>query len=118
MSKESNTRYYFGIIGEYAAILLYFLQFYQIIKHRFKTKVGEIDFICKKSNTLVFVEVKSRSHDYDEIICSKGQQKRMIRAAEWFLVKHPRYANYELRFDLVLVRPYLLPLVLKNFITN
>jgi putative endonuclease len=106
------------MVGEYIAMCLYFLQFYQIIKHRFQTKTGEIDLICKRFNTLVFVEVKSRSWDYDDIICSKTQQNRMMRTAELFLLKNSRYKNFALRFDLVLIRPFSLPLVLKNFITN
>jgi putative endonuclease len=110
--------YRFGIIGEYITACWYLLRFCQILKLRFKTKVGEIDLICQKSNTLIFVEVKSRSKDYDDILCSKHQQRRMQRAAESFVLKHPCYANYALQFDLVLIRPYSLPKLFKHFISS
>jgi putative endonuclease len=106
------------MIGEYVVIFLYFLKFYQILKHRFKAKIGEIDLICKRFNTLVFIEVKSRSSDYDDVLCSKNQQQRIMRTAELFLLKNPKYQNCRQRFDLVLIRPFMLPLILKNFITN
>jgi putative endonuclease len=118
MSKKNNIHYYFGVIGEYAAMFLYFMKFYQNLEHRFKTKVGEIDLICKRFNTLVFVEVKSRSRNYDDLLCSKKQQQRIGQAAKLFLLQNPQYQNYKLRFDLVLIRPFALPLTLKNFITN
>jgi putative endonuclease len=116
MSNQKADSYYFGIIGEYFAIAWYVLKLYTPIKYRFKTKVGEIDFICKKFNTLVFVEVKSRSSNYDDLLCSKKQQQRILRTAELFLVKNPLYMNYKLRFDLVLINPYSWPKIITNFI--
>ncbi len=118
MKKASNIAYYFGLVGEYCVMLVYLLKLHQIIRHRYKTQIGEIDIICKRNNTIIFIEVKSRSYDYDQVICSTKQQKRMVRAAENFLFRHPQYTNYEIRFDLVLVRPYLWPCVLKNFIAH
>jgi putative endonuclease len=109
--------YNFGLVGEYISILFYLAKFYIVLRHRFKTKFGEIDLICRKANCLVFVEVKSRSRDYDEVLCSEVQQKRMMRAAEFFLLKYPSYRSHDLRFDLVLIRPFSWPKLFKNFIT-
>ena len=108
--------YNFGLIGEYISILFYVAKFYIILQHRFKSKFGEIDIICKRYNTLVFVEVKSRSGDYDEVICSQTQQKRMMRAAEFFLLQNPRYRSCRIRFDLVLIKPFSWPKLFENFI--
>ncbi len=114
MSRLSS--YNFGIIAEYFALCWYFFHLCITLKHRFKTKFGEIDLICQRFNTIIFVEVKFRSQDYDEILCSAKQQHRMIRSAEFFLLKHPCYRSHQLRFDLILIRPYRLPLRIKNFI--
>lgn len=114
-SKKQDS-YSFGLIGEYIAMLWYLITIHLILRHRFKTKYGEIDFVCKRFNTLIFVEVKSRSSDYDQILCTKSQQVRIMRAAEFFLLKNPGYRNYQLRFDLVLIRPFCRPIMLKNFI--
>ncbi len=97
-------------------MLWYLLGFYGILEHRFKTKVGEIDLICKRFSTIVFVEVKARSGCYDDVLCAKHQQKRIIRAAEWFLFENPKYAGYNLRFDLILIQPYNWPKRFKNFV--
>lgn len=114
---KKQDSYIFGLLGEYIAILWYVVTMHWILRHRFKTKYGEIDFICKRFNTLIFVEVKSRSFDYDQILCTKTQQARMMSAAEFFLLKNPYYRKYQLRFDLVLIRPFFLQ-VIKNFIQS
>jgi putative endonuclease len=109
--------YNFGLLGEYVSMLFYRSKFYKILQHRFKTKFGEIDFICKRFDKIVFVEVKSRSSQYDEILCCTNQQKRIVRAAEFFLLKYPQYRSYKLGFDLVLIKPFSWPQVFKDFIT-
>ncbi len=35
---------------------------YTILERNFRLKLGEIDLVCKKSNTIVFVEVKTRKN--------------------------------------------------------
>ena len=108
--------YRLGLFGEALAMLLYRIQLYCVIAKRFKTKFGEIDFICTRANTLVFVEVKSRSFEYDQVICSKDQQARIVRAAEFFLLKNKNYQGYKLKFDLVLIRTFCFPKIFRNFI--
>ena len=51
----------FGMIGEKIAQGYLKDDDYEIIDTNFYTKVGEIDIICKKNNTIVFVEVKTRT---------------------------------------------------------
>ena len=106
--------YKFGLIAEYFIIFYYIICFYKILHHRYKTKVGEIDVIMLRRRELVFIEVKARQKGMHENIISIGQQKRLIRAAEFFITKHKNYSNYNLRFDLALVRPYRLPIIIKK----
>lgn len=112
------TPYKFGLLGEFVTSLLYRFKFYKILARRFKTKYGEIDIICVRFNTLVFIEVKSRKQDYDDILCFKNQQQRIVRAAQYFIYKNPTYAKYDLRFDLALIKPYCWPVLLENFIVT
>lgn len=65
--------------------------------------IGEIDIIAMDGETLVFAEVKYRSSDdYGDALetVSKAKQKKLIRAASYFLtqagVKHGG-----LRFDVI-----------------
>ena len=76
--------------------------------------MGEIDLICIRGKTLVFVEVKARSSNIDDILCTPNQQKRIRNAAVIFLQKNSVYQNYDIRFDLVLIRPYRLPYIIEN----
>ncbi|GAB2191318.1 YraN family protein [Sessilibacter sp. MAH2] len=65
---------------------------------------GEIDLILEKSNCLLFVEVKFRSrsdYGYAQEMVSLSKQKKIIRAAQYFLIEHPKYKNYDCRFDVI-----------------
>lgn len=109
MSKLKNQllkkkAYNYGLIGEYITIFYLQIKFYQIIKHRFKCNLGEIDIIAKKNHKIIFIEVKSRKNKQaaGEIIKS-AQLKRIINAAQFFLHVNNKYINYEQRFDIVIV---------------
>ena len=68
------------------------------------TGAGEIDLIVKNQKTLVFVEVKKRRNLTEAAYAVKpAQQERIRRAAEVFLAHHPEYADFDIRFDAVLV---------------
>jgi putative endonuclease len=108
-----KNRYYFGLIAEYIACLWYLLKFYRPLCHRFKTCVGEIDLVLVRFDTLVFVEVKARTGRVTECIDDRGI-KRISGAANLFLSKNPKFNNYRIRFDLVLITPYSLPKVIEN----
>ena len=103
-----------GIFAEYLVLLLYKIRLYSILHHRMKTYVGEIDLVASRGKQLVFIEVKARKHGIYEGIVSQVQQERIKRAAELFLSKNPEYENYDIRFDLVVVKPYSWPMVIEN----
>ncbi len=103
-----------GIFAEYLVLLLYKIRLYSILHHRMKTYVGEIDLVVSRGKQLVFIEVKARKHGIYEGIVSQVQQERIKRAAELFLSKNPEYENYDIRFDLVVVKPYCWPMVIEN----
>ncbi len=69
------------------------------------TTAGEIDFIAKRGNLLVFTEVKQRSSlDNAAYAISRNQQQRLIRGAENFIKNHPQYRCCNMRFDAVLIK--------------
>ncbi len=69
------------------------------------TGAGEIDLIVQKGHTLVFVEVKKRvSIENAAYAITIKQQERIRRAAESFLALNPQYADFDIRFDAVLVK--------------
>lgn len=68
----------------------------------------EIDLIMQDQDHLVFVEVKLRTHkDYGDAIemISRAKQRRLIRAATYFLVTRGIYNTAQPRFDVVGIEP-------------
>lgn len=61
---------------------------YRIIERNFRTRFGEIDIICYDSETLVFVEVKTKiGHDFGEPeeMVNKRKLSRVKRMGEVYL---------------------------------
>ena len=83
---------------------------YRILGKALRTPHGEIDLVAKKRNLLAFVEVKARaSLDEAAYAVTPRQQARIIDAAQGWLVAHPEHAEFDLRFDAVLIAPRRLP---------
>jgi putative endonuclease len=80
----------------------------KILQRRWRWKRGEIDLIAIESNTLLFIEVKTRNRrnwDEDGLLAINPQkQARIIQTAQLFLLKHPHLAEYSCRFDAAIVR--------------
>lgn len=113
--------YYFGIFSEFLVIIFLLCKGYKILRRRFKTKLGEIDIIASKKNTIIAIEVKARKKFliknkllFDEVV-SFNQRQRIKKSAISFIKSNKKYQNYNLRFDLVVVTSYRLPLHLIGF---
>jgi putative endonuclease len=101
----------FGQLGETIACWMLRLKGYRILATRFKVPVGEVDIIAKRGDLLVFVEVKSRrARGPVEQPVSPKQQKRITRAARAYVQHNQALAGHDMRFDLILVRRWALPL--------
>lgn len=71
-------------------------------------KIGEIDLIMIEQGrawpVLVFVEVRQRARSQfgdASMSVTKAKQRKLIKAARYFLQQQPQYADYECRFDVV-----------------
>ena len=67
-------------------------------------RFGELDLVMRDGDTLVFVEVRYRaSADYGGGAESVdlGKRRRIVRAAQLFLLQHPALAEAFCRFDVV-----------------
>jgi putative endonuclease len=99
-----------GISAESRAAAYLMAKGYRILAKRFKTPHGEIDLVAKKRNLVAFIEVKARgSLDEAAYAVTPRQQARIIAAAQGWLVAHPEHAEFDLRFDAVLIAPRHLP---------
>ena len=67
-------------------------------------RFGEIDLILQQDQTVVFVEVRYRKGSAFGGACESvnaEKQQRIIRAAGWYLSRHPRLACAPCRFDVI-----------------
>jgi putative endonuclease len=99
-----------GLTAEARAAAYLMAKGYRILAKRFRTPHGEIDIVAKRRNLLAFVEVKARSTlDDAAFAVTPRQQARIVDAAQAWLMAHPEHAEFELRFDAVLIAPRHLP---------
>ena len=99
-----------GLSAESRAAAFLMAKGYRILAKRFRTPYGEIDLVAKKRNLLAFIEVKARaSLDEAAYAVTPRQQRRIIDAAQAWLMAHPEHANFDLRFDAILIAPRRLP---------
>jgi putative endonuclease len=99
-----------GLSAEGRAAAFLMAKGYRILAKRFRTPHGEIDLVARRRNLLAFVEVKARaSLDEAAFAVTPRQKARIIDAAQVWLVAHPEHAEFELRFDAMLIAPRHLP---------
>ena len=99
-----------GVSAESRAAVLLMAKGYRILAKRFRTPYGEIDIVARRRNLLAFIEVKARaSLDEAAYAVTPRQQARIIEAAQAWLMTHPEHADFEIRFDAVLIAPRRLP---------
>ena len=104
-----------GLSAESRAAMLLIAKGFRIVARRFKTPIGEIDIVARRRNLLAFVEVKARaSLDEAAYAVTPRNQRRIIDAAQAWLMTHPEHADFEMRFDVILVAPGKLPRHIAN----
>jgi len=69
--------------------------------------MGEIDLIMQDNGILMFIEVKYRKND-DWVSAAesvtKGKQRKIIKAAQLFLLKNKKFKDMNCRFDVVSIQ--------------
>jgi putative endonuclease len=103
-----------GLSAETRAAAWLMAKGYRVLNRRFRTPYGEIDIVARRRNLLAFIEVKARaSLDEAAYAVTPRQQARIIDAAQAWLqasmTEHPEYADFDLRFDAMLIAPRHLP---------
>lgn len=98
-----------GSLAEFIARCYFRFKGYSILAKNLsvatKSPIGEVDFIAKKGNTIIFIEVKKRqSIEKAKYAIKPIQQKRIVNAAKVFIKNHPSYQQCNIRFDAVLIK--------------
>ena len=79
---------------------------YTIKERNFRGYRGEIDIIAEDNECLVFVEVKFRtknSFGYSAEAVGVHKQNIIYKVAQYYIVKHPYYADKPCRFDVIAI---------------
>lgn len=77
---------------------------YKILERNYRAKKSEIDIICKEGETLVFVEVKTRSSikfGAPETFINEAKESKIIEGAEAYMKENDW--SGPIRFDIVSV---------------
>ena len=81
-----------GRTGEAVAAKYYQQRGWLLLNHNYRTRLGELDLILYKENTLVFAEVKTRTGamlDRPAAAVDARKQNRLILAAQQYLQHSP-----------------------------
>jgi putative endonuclease len=109
-SPERVAAFRTGLSAESRAAAYLIAKGYRILAKRFRTPYGEIDLVARRRNLIAFVEVKARARLDDAAwAVTPRQQQRIINAAQAWLMTHPEHAEFEMRFDAMLIAPRSLP---------
>ena len=92
-----------GSYGENLAIDYLVKKNYNLLAKNFRNRHGEIDLIFKESDTIIFIEVKSR-YSYHFGLPRESvtyfKQKQIIYISNYFLYKY-KLLNHNCRFDVI-----------------
>jgi putative endonuclease len=98
-----------GVWGEQLVAKWLEMQNHDLLQQNWRCRWGEIDIIAQDrvSETIIFVEVKTRSrNNWDEnglLTVDSSKQDKIITTASLFLAKYPLLADLPCRFDVALV---------------
>jgi putative endonuclease len=101
----SDKRQALGREGEAAAKAYLERRGIRILLQNFRCAAGEIDLIGRTRDTLVFIEVKTRTSKAfgpPHLAVHLRKQRQIVRAAQWFLAEHG-IPEVPCRFDVVAV---------------
>lgn len=76
--------------------------------HHKGKRLGEIDFICRDNQVLIFVEVKTRTVGVDKFGSAVEavdiyKQRKMLKAIKLYLLKHPELVNLRPQIDVCVI---------------
>ncbi|HID94221.1 MAG TPA: YraN family protein [bacterium (Candidatus Stahlbacteria)] len=93
-----------GVGGEHKAAHYLEEKGYVILERNYRTRKGEIDIICEKNGTLIFVEVKTRtakSFGEPSEAINPHKVKKIIEVAEDYASRKGLLGICDTRFDVI-----------------
>jgi putative endonuclease len=75
-----------------------------VLARNVRCKTGELDLVCRDGDVLMIVEVRQRGgQDFGGALASVTwrKQRKIVRAARFFLQRHLEWRDYPVRFDVI-----------------
>jgi putative endonuclease len=95
-----------GDFGERVAAAHLEAKGYAILDRNFRVAEAEIDIVARDGDTLVIVEVRTRRGGEPGMAALSVNARKALQlqhAAEWYIEKHPEFADGPMRIDVVTV---------------
>lgn len=76
----------------------------RLVARNAHVRCGELDLVMFEGDTLVFIEVRYRAGSGfggGAASVDHGKRRKLVRAAQAFLLRNPRYAEAPCRFDVI-----------------
>jgi putative endonuclease len=95
-----------GNAGEERAARYLEKEGYRILRRNYRTRRAELDIIAQKGDIVAVVEVKTlpagSPEDIGRLIDAR-KRKRIMGAAQFFLLGNPEYGAFHIRFDVIII---------------
>jgi putative endonuclease len=78
----------------------------KILARNLRCKAGELDLVCLDDGVLAIVEIRQRENlEYGGALGSvtRAKQRKIIRAAKYFLKREKQWRNFAMRFDVLAI---------------
>ena len=99
-----NTKSAQGAASEQLAAEYLQAQGLVVVARNLRCKAGELDLVCLDGGVLAIVEVRQRARaDFGGALASvtANKQRKITRAARFFLQRRAAWRNHPMRFDVV-----------------
>ena len=92
-----------GSWGEKFATAVLYQQGYEILDTNFRCRMGEVDIVCRKDDSIVFVEVKTREGDglIRPCLAVNREKQRRIRLVATRYMQMKKLYHYNVRFQVI-----------------
>ncbi len=115
MNLFTSDRKTIGALGEKVAAEYLRRHGFRVLDRNFTRKMGELDLIARKGDTVHFVEVKSVACDEFPVADSHGEYgpsgnlhevkiRKVVRMAEWYMAEHDLDDEWQVDGTLVWLR--------------
>ena len=95
-----------GVVAEELAAQYLEVRGLKVLARNLRCKAGELDLVCLDDGVLAIVEVRQRgSAEFGGASASVtwAKQRKIIRAAQFFLLRRKHWRNFPVRFDVLAV---------------